>query len=144
LIDMSKNTKHFEDEEIIFEECDIGNKMYVIKSGKVRINKKFIREDEEVDTELAILKENDFFGEMALFDRHSRSATVTAIGKVEVEEVGKEDLKKRVHNDPDFALLMLKKMSERIRYIDDKIESLSLKAHLNGQQIREEIPWAYF
>jgi len=141
---MSENIKQFKDEEIIFEECDIGNKMYVIKSGMVRINKKFVREDEEVDTELAILKQNDFFGEMALFDRHSRSATATAIGEVKVEEVGKEDLKERVHEDPDFALLMLKKMSERIRYVDDKIENLSLKAHLNGQQIREEIPWTYF
>lgn len=141
---MGEQLRTFKDQEIIFQECDIASKMYVIKQGKVRITKKFMREEEEVDTELAILKTNDFFGEMALFDSHSRSATATVIGDVAVEEVGKEDLKNRIKQDPSFALLMLKKMSERIRYVDDKIESLSLKAHLKGQQIRDEIPWTYF
>jgi len=40
--------------------------------------------------------------------------------------------------------MMLKKMSERIRYIDSRIEKLSLEAHLSGGQVRESIPWIYF
>ncbi len=142
--EVGNRVKEFTDGEVIFQECDIADKMYLIRSGKVRITKKFVREDQEIDTELAILKPNDFFGEMALFDCDTRSAAATAIGKVVVEEIGPDDLKDHVAKDPHFALLMLRKMSERIRYVDSKIEKLSLKATLSGQQIRENIPWTYF
>ena len=135
--------REFTDNEVIFQECDIADKMYLIRSGKVRISKRFVREDQEINTELAILGSNDFFGEMALFDSRTRSATATAIGAVVAEEIGIDGLRDYVTKDPDFALLMLRKMSERIRYIDGKLEKLSLKASLSGKQIRQSIPWTY-
>ena len=141
---MGGQVREFQDQEIIFQECDIAQKMYLIKTGRVRITKRFVREDKEIETDMAILKPQDFFGEMALFDSHSRSATATAIGKVSVEEIGKAELKNRIIENPDFVLLMLKKMSERIRYVDSRIEKLSLEAHLSGRQVRESIPWIYF
>ncbi len=141
---MSGRVIEFHDQEIIFQECDIAQKMYLIREGKVRITKRFVREDQEIETELAILKPQDFFGEMALFDSRSRSATARAIGEVSVEEIGEPDLKNRIIEKPEFALLMLKKMSERIRYVDSRIEKLSLEAHLSGGQVRESIPWIYF
>ena len=50
--------------EIIFHEGDLGNEMYVIQSGKVRIFKNI----SGIDQTLAVLEKGDFFGEMAVLE----------------------------------------------------------------------------
>ena len=76
LIDICKIMKKekFEPEEIIFNEGDIGKKLYLIKKGKVNVfkNNKFIRE----------ISEGNCFGEMSLLINENRSATIKAKTKV--------------------------------------------------------------
>lgn len=57
--------------EVIFEKGDLGNSMYIIVDGRVRVH----------DGELTInfLGKQDVFGEMAALDPEARSATVTAV-----------------------------------------------------------------
>src|SRR5437763_14138129 len=54
----------------IFKEGDIGNCMYIIFRGTVRIHKG--------DKTLAVFHEKEFFGELSLLDPETRSATATA------------------------------------------------------------------
>src|SRR5690349_20826264 len=54
----------------IFRAGDVGNCMYIIFKGEVRIHKG--------EHTLAIFKENDFFGELSLLDTDTRSASATA------------------------------------------------------------------
>ncbi|MDI6689896.1 MAG: cyclic nucleotide-binding domain-containing protein [Actinomycetota bacterium] len=133
--------REYQDGEVIFNECDPGKEMFIIQSGKVKVTKKIMRETEEIETTLAILKKGDFFGEMALFEDRPRSATVTAMSKTEVLVIDKERLKSLIREDPDFALKMLEKMSHRIREIDDQVERLSLQVTLSGRRLRESMPW---
>jgi signal transduction histidine kinase len=65
--------------EIIFEENDPGNSLYLIAQGSVKISKKGRGGQQET---LAYLMEDDFFGEMALVDRGKRSAQAAAVDKV--------------------------------------------------------------
>ena len=57
--------------EVIFREGDAGETMFIIQEGEVRIHKR-VRDKE---TTLAVLKDGDFFGEMAIIDKEPRSAS---------------------------------------------------------------------
>jgi signal transduction histidine kinase len=65
--------------DIIFEENDPGNSLYLIAQGSVKISKKGRAGQQET---LAYLMEQDFFGEMALVDSGKRSAQAAAVGNV--------------------------------------------------------------
>ena len=59
--------------EIIFEEGDHGDAMYMIQKGVVRL---FLKKNP--DKPLAVLKESAYFGEMAVLDGEPRSASAAA------------------------------------------------------------------
>jgi signal transduction histidine kinase len=65
--------------EIIFEENDPGDSLYLIAEGAVRISKKGRAGQQET---LAYLMAEDFFGEMALIDNGRRSAQAAAVEDV--------------------------------------------------------------
>jgi len=60
---------------VVISQGELGNSFFVICSGEVRVFR--VQEGEQV--ELAILKEGEFFGEMALLSGEPRSAFVEAV-----------------------------------------------------------------
>jgi CRP-like cAMP-binding protein len=76
------------------------------------------------EVRLAVLGKGDFFGEMAIFEREVRSATVRAHGKVRVLTVDKKILLRRISEDPSLALRILERMSNRIRGMDNELVRL--------------------
>ena len=91
--------------------------MYVIQAGQVEV----LQEREGKEIRLSVLDEGDVFGEMALFEREARSATVRALGDARVLTVDKKTFLRRVHEDPSFAFRILQKMSHRIRELDAEL-----------------------
>jgi len=67
--------RHYKADENIFWEGEPGVGIYIIQEGAVRIYKTL---PDGSDKELAILKNGDFFGEMALLDESPRSASAVA------------------------------------------------------------------
>jgi CRP/FNR family transcriptional regulator len=61
--------------QILFREGDTGEEMFLVRAGSVVISKAVTGRVEQV---LARVGPGDFFGEMALFDRSPRSATIQA------------------------------------------------------------------
>jgi CRP-like cAMP-binding protein len=112
--------KVFNEGEVIIRQGDAGDYMYEILEGEVEVLQE--REGEEV--RLAILDKGDFFGEMAIFEREKRSATVRAHGQVRVLTVDKKILMRRISEDPSLALRILEKMSHRIRAMDNELVRL--------------------
>jgi CRP-like cAMP-binding protein len=66
----------------------------------------------------------DVFGEMAIFDRQPRSATVRAKGNARVLTLDKRAFLKRVNEDPSFAFRILQIMSRHIRSLDEEFALL--------------------
>jgi CRP/FNR family cyclic AMP-dependent transcriptional regulator len=97
--------------EIIVRQGETGDCMYVIQSGKVEVVQ---RKDDKVFT-IATLGEGDFFGEMALFEKRTRSASVRAVGDVRVLTLEKKGFLRRVHEDPSLAFSILEKMCHHLR-----------------------------
>lgn len=113
--------RKFSKNKIIFTEKEYGNAFYIILSGMVRIFKLGPTGKKKV---LAILKENDSFGEMAELDKTQRSAYVEAFTDTELLEVKRKDFEFFLKTNPQIMWEMLQTLSSRLRRADEEIKNL--------------------
>jgi CRP-like cAMP-binding protein len=97
----------------IIHEGEIGDCMYLIRSGEVGVYTILMEEGEgssaEADQEqlhLATLKAGDFFGEQALITNEPRNATIIALTDAELLLFSKSDLATIVINHPRIGELL--------------------------------------
>ena len=109
--------------EVLFDEGDKGEVMYLIREGKIKITKSK-GEDEKV---LAVLKDGDFFGEMAIIDGSPRSAGASAASPVSLLVIDKETFKSKVRENP-LIEYVLETLSRRLRTTDEQIRLLTIKS----------------
>jgi len=117
--------KVYADGEEIVRQGEIGDCMYVVQSGRVEV----VQSAGTREQHLAFLEAGDFFGEMAVFEKETRSATVRASGDARVLKVDKKTLLRRIKEDPLLAVNLLQTMSRRIR---DLNSGLALKEGIRG------------
>ena len=110
--------KVYRDGETIISQGRTGESMYVVQGGKVEVVQ---RSDSGEEQHLAFLDAGDFFGEMAVFEKEVRSATVRAYGEARVLKIDKRTLLRRIREDPLLAVNLLKTMSHRIRELNGAI-----------------------
>ncbi len=103
--------------EVIFEKDTIGNSMYAVLKGAVKIHDK----NHIYDT----LSIGDCFGEYALIDNETRSASVTAIESTKVLKIEREHFLNLIKNDSGFAQGILSVMIKRHRELDTIQERLA-------------------
>lgn len=75
---------HFETGEVIFHEGDIGDYLYMIIEGKVEVIK-------EEKGKVAELGKGEFFGEIALLNQRTRTATIRCLQPTDVLALRKSD-----------------------------------------------------
>jgi CRP-like cAMP-binding protein len=110
--------KVYQDGEIIIRQGLTGESMYVVQGGTVEV----VQQSESGEEQhLAYLNAGDFFGEMAVFEKEVRSATVRAHGEARVLKIDKRTLLRRIREDPLLAVNLLKTMSHRIRDLNTMI-----------------------
>ena len=107
--------KQYHDGEVIVRQGEVGDCMYVIQSGEVEV----LHREGDREFCLATLREGDFFGEMAVFEREVRSATVRAVGEAWVLTLEKKSFLRRIHEDPSLVFRILERMSHRIREMNN-------------------------
>ena len=110
--------KVYRDGEIIIRQGRTGESMYVVQGGRVEVVQ---QSDSGEEQHLAFLDAGDFFGEMAVFEKEVRSATVRAHGEARVLKIDKRTLLRRIREDPLLAVNLLKTMSHRIRELNGAI-----------------------
>src|SRR5690242_12165158 len=74
-------------DEILFEEDQPGDCLFLIAEGSIKISKRGRGGKQET---LTYLPANDYFGEMALIDSGKRSAQATAVGATTVGRIDRE------------------------------------------------------
>ena len=109
--------KQYRDGETIIRQGDMGDCMYVVQSGRVEV----IQSSEHGEQHLAFLESGDFFGEMSVFEKEVRSATVQSAGEARVLKVDKKTLLRRIREDPLLAVNLLQTMSHRIRDLNAEV-----------------------
>lgn len=112
--------KIYQDGEVIVRQGEVGDCMYVVQEGKVEV----VLETEGREIRLAELGEGELIGEMAIFDREVRMATVRAFGKARVLTVDERNFLRRVHEDPSLAYRLVRTMSQRIRELTAEVARL--------------------
>jgi len=108
--------------EILFSEGDGGNEMYLIKSGQIMITKRIGNEEKT----LAILKDGDFFGEMAVLDQSPRSASAIAKTEAELIIVDRDAFLKQVRENP-FISYVIETLTKRLRQTDEMLKFMYIK-----------------
>jgi len=92
-----------------------------LKSGLVKIS---INDKKGNEYILKIMYPFDFFGEMALLDGQSRSATVTSLEKSAALIIKREHFISLIEKHPQIALSIMTVLSRRLRKTDEKIGNL--------------------
>lgn len=130
---MRPTIEHYEDGEIIFRQGQLGDRMYIVLGGGVRI----FREDRGHETVLANLGLGEAFGELALFDNHPRSASARATGPTELRVITHEEY---MELDCDMIIRqMLVTLAKRLRSINEAFERLAANEAPERERLAELI-----
>jgi CRP/FNR family cyclic AMP-dependent transcriptional regulator len=105
--------------EVLFEEGEPGEAVYLIEDGEVVA----IRHRDHADYPLNRLRSGDSVGEMSFIDMGPRSATVIAVVDTKLLELSHDTFLQLYRQDMEqFALIqmnMAREMSRRLRAADD-------------------------
>ncbi len=107
---------------IIFHKGSIGQSLYLIGAGHVRI---FLLSETGREISLEVLSRGDYFGELALLDNLPRSAGALAMERTVTYTLQREDFWRLLDAHPRLALPMLTLMGKRLRQMIDYAEHLA-------------------
>lgn len=116
-------TVDFNKGEIVFQQGDPGDGLYVVRSGSVEIG---IISEEGKKLSLNVMKPGDVFGEIAALDGDIRTATATAIEAVSMIKYDRRDLNELISRNPEMALKVIELLCARIRWINQQVEDLAM------------------
>jgi len=98
--------------ETIFSEHDLGDGLYVVETGSVRI---WVMDEDVSEVTLAELKPGDFFGELAVLDRGERSSSATAVVDTHLHKLSSDAFQKFLIEHPDAAVDVICEIAQRMR-----------------------------
>ena len=113
----------------VFREGEMGDKLYLILDGKVRISRNLPGMGEEA---LAVLGPGEAFGEMSLIDDTARSADAVVHERARLLVITREAFEDLlfVHKDLAYEILwnFVKTLSGRLRDANDKMAFMTVTA----------------
>ncbi|MEO7095740.1 MAG: cyclic nucleotide-binding domain-containing protein [Polyangiales bacterium] len=114
---------------VIFKHGDVGEKLYVVVEGRVRITREVQGGAQGSEEALAIVGPGDIFGEMALLDDAPRSATARVHERCRLLAIHRDAFEDLlfVHKELAYEVLwnVVRLMSRRLRETNDRFAMLS-------------------
>jgi serine phosphatase RsbU (regulator of sigma subunit) len=123
-------TQEFEGGQTIFRRGDPGDCLFVICQGLVRIE---LPSEDGPPLALAIRKDGEFFGEMALLDGQARSASAVAIEPTQTLVLYLGDFHEFLRISPQAAIQILALLSERLRQSTERLQELVISRSLQAR-----------
>jgi len=114
----------YPDNTMIFCEHEPGNELFILQAGKVKIAK--IIENKEVL--IAVLKEGDIFGEMALLENKPRNASAIAYGETSLMSITKENFKNIISTQPQLVTKLISLLAERTWVVYRQLSNLQINS----------------
>jgi CRP/FNR family transcriptional regulator, cyclic AMP receptor protein len=109
----------FPGKHTIVKQGDEGRSLYILASGCVKVH--------IGQRELAKLKKEDCFGEMAVLDAEPRSASVTTLEPCECLMLTQQQLYEAIDETPDVAVNIIRLLSRRIRELNQQMNALETR-----------------
>lgn len=97
--------------------------VYLVLSGTLEV---LVGDEEGREAFLSELGPGELFGEMGVLDDEVRSATVVAVTPSELVAITKTDFKRFMKENFDVAHYVMRKLIQRLRMANRRIESLAL------------------
>ena len=115
--------------DIVIREGDLGRSFFLIKSGSVEV---VVNYGEDSARQLTVLGAGEFFGEMAILDSYTRSATVIVLedGTV-ISEIQTAQFDKELQKHPEKVTELFRHLSARLRTLSDR--------YLEAERVLEEL-----
>jgi CRP-like cAMP-binding protein len=116
--------RSFAPHQVIFREGDSSDTCYVVRSGHARAMR------EHVDGRtlaLAHFGPGDIFGELAMFDDESRSATVETLDAVDAIALAGSDMRRLLRQHPDIAVKLVISLGRRLRDANERLARQSFQ-----------------
>ena len=120
--------------EVIFNEGEPGDSLYIILSGKVKLGRRAADGRQNL---VAIMGPSDMMGELSLFDPGPRTATATAVTDVRVARLRKQALRPWLTNRPEIAEQLLRVLARRLRRTNDSLADFASRGwlRLDGKSV---------
>jgi CRP/FNR family transcriptional regulator, cyclic AMP receptor protein len=115
--------RRFKRGEVIVEQGEKSNTLYIILTGRVRVVTSDKRGREVI---LATLNPGDYIGEMSLIDNEPHSATCRAEVQTDMLTLGRAEFARCLPENSSMAYAIMRGLVQRLRQADRKIESLAL------------------
>lgn len=109
--------------EVVFSQGDAGDALYAVVTGRIRISTG-AADGREIF--LNIMEPGDTFGEIALLDGGTRTATATATDAAELVSIRRAPLFELLEREPRAALELLRLCGERLRWTSGLLEDAAL------------------
>ena len=113
--------RHFARDEIVFHRDDEAGQVFLIVAGTVKVS---VPDETGREVVIALERGGDVFGELALFDEATRSATVTAITDTSALALGRADFMSVLEANPDAMRRMLGLLAKTVRRSTGHVEDL--------------------
>ena len=117
----SMSQTHMERGDILFHEGDQGDRLYVIREGKIKLGR---RSPDGRENLVAILGPGEMFGELSLFDPGPRTMTATAVAETQLLGLGNEDLAGLLAGRPAVSKVLLAALAQRLRRTNENLADL--------------------
>ena len=107
--------------ELLFNEGEPGDRMYIVESGKVKLGTTAADGRESL---IAVLGPGEQFGELSLFDPGPRTATARALTAATILGLGHDALRPWLTGRPEVAESLLAALAQRLRRTNDAMADL--------------------
>ena len=124
-------TRNFSKDQIVFCEGELGNELFIIQKGSVKIIK--IIDNNEIL--LAVLKNGDIFGEMALLESKPRAAGAVAYEDCQLMAVNRANFQHMISTQPQLIARLTTLLSERIWLIYRQLANTQLSDPLDRKSV---------
>lgn len=121
--------QHYTRGEIIFNEGDIGDEMYIVADGEVEI---LLNMEAPEPLLLATVESGSYFGEMSVLDQDPRSAAARVSKDARLFVLKGEQLKELIYVMPEIAFTIFRVLSERLRRSDKRLDSMARRDSSEG------------
>ena len=98
---------HLQTDDVVFEQGDEGDAFYMVVRGGIRITRGAV--------ELALLGSREGFGEMAILDKETRSATATAAEATTLLRIDQDSFDRLIEQNPAVARGIYRVLTQRLR-----------------------------
>ncbi|NBU32075.1 MAG: Crp/Fnr family transcriptional regulator [Actinobacteria bacterium] len=117
----SMNSQSLKKGDVLFQESDLGDQLYLITEGKIKLSHTSSDGRESLFT---VLGPGDMFGELSVFDPGPRTSTAIAVTDVQVLGLKHDVLRPWLTERPEVAQSLLQALANRLRRNSETMSDL--------------------